>query len=68
MNAFLNYMIVQQRSRHAGEQAGFLSEVPAGRRSLRDPNPLIPLKAAAGQGNPRAERAPEVEPALGSAR
>jgi hypothetical protein len=62
MHFQLNYKLVKYRSaeqHRAGEQARRASEAQAGRRSLRDPNPLIPLKARTG---------PEAERAIGGAR
>ena len=48
MNAQLNHMIARQRSAElhgAGEQARLASELSAGQRSSRDPNPVIRLSA-----------------------
>lgn len=48
MNTQLNHMIARQRStelERAGERARLASEVSAGQRSSRDPNPVTRLSA-----------------------
>jgi hypothetical protein len=71
MNTQLTHTVAPQRSaeqQHAGHQARFADEMSAEWRTLRDPNPLIPLKSQPGPGTPRAVSVPQAEPAIGCAR
>jgi len=55
MNAQMNYLIARQRGaeqRRAGEHARLATEVPARRRGLRDPNPIMRPSSEAYRGRP----------------